>query len=191
VSDASGVFVHERGLCESDTVGAGTRVWAFAHVMKGARVGSNCNICGHAFVEAGAVVGDRVTVKNGVQVWDRVSIGDDVFLGPNATFTNDYAPRAAHKKPPVEFLRTVVERGATIGANATIVCGLTVGVHAFVGAGALVREDVPPHALVVGVPARRVGWACECGSTLTDDLRCSCGRSYRLIDQQRGLAARS
>src|SRR5262245_28447342 len=163
-------FIHERALVETDEIGGGTRVWAFAQVMSGARVGSDCNICGHAFIEHGAVVGDRVTVKNNVQVWDGVTIEDDVFLGPNATLTNDLTPRATIKKPREQLLKTVVRRGATIGANATIVCGVTVGEFAFVGAGAVVTKDVGPYSLVVGNPAKPIGWACECGGRLSDEL---------------------
>ena len=175
------VFVHPQGLCESSDVGPGTRVWAFAHVMDGARVGRDCNIGDHAFIESGAVVGDRVTVKNNVLLWDKVVIEDDVFLGPNAVFTNDRNPRAPDKKDPSAFLPTVVQRGATVGANATIVCGLTLGTWCFVGAGSVVVADVPAHAIVVGNPARRIGWMCECGTRLGDDLACpACARSYRL-----------
>ena len=181
------VFVHDRALCESETVGAGTRVWAFAHVMAGARIGEDCNICGGAFVEGGAVIGDRVTVKNNVLVWDRVTIGDDVFLGPAVTFTNDLDPRAKFKKSPDQFTPTNVGRGATIGANATVVCGTDIGEHAFVGAGAVVVDDVLPHALVVGNPAKRIGWSCECGRRLPDELVCECGRRY--VTGERGLVA--
>ena len=184
------VFVHERGLCESADVGAGTRVWAFAHVMDGARVGRDCNVCGGAFVEAGAELGDRVTVKNNVLVWDRVTVGDDVFLGPNVVFTNDLNPRAAFKKDPGDFLTTRVGAGASLGANATVVCGVDIGEQAFVGAGAVVVRDVPTHAVVVGNPARQIGWMCVCGERLADDLRCgSCGRTYE-EDAGRGLRAR-
>ena len=173
------VFVHQQGLCESDEVGPGTRVWAFAHVMAGAVVGSGCNICDHAFIETGARIGDRVTVKNAVLIWDRVTVDDDVFLGPNMVFTNDLMPRAAIKKGMEGLLATRVRRGATIGANATIVCGVTIGEHAFVGAGAVVTRDVDPHALVVGNPARRIGWVCDCGNRLDDHLGCGeCGRTY-------------
>lgn len=166
------------GLCESDEIGARTRVWAFAHVMPGARVGEDCNIGDHAFIESGVVVGDRVTIKNAVLLWDGCVIEDDVFLGPNVVFTNDLRPRAAIHKSPEEFAPTFVGRGASIGANVTIVCGVTIGEHALVGAGSVVTRDVVPHALVVGNPARRVGWACECGLRLPDDLTCSCGRRY-------------
>jgi UDP-2-acetamido-3-amino-2,3-dideoxy-glucuronate N-acetyltransferase len=184
---AEPVFVHPRGLCESDRVGPGTRVWAFAHVMEGAVVGADCNIGDHAFIERGARLGDRVTVKNAVLVWDRVTVEDEVFLGPNAVFTNDLAPRAARKKSPDEFLPTLVRRGATVGANATIVCGTTVGEHAFVAAGAVVTHDVAAYALVAGNPARRIGWVCACGQRLGPSLSCACGRSYRLGSADTGL----
>jgi len=151
------VFVHERALCESDQVGPGTRVHAFAHVMPGASIGRDCNICGQVFVERGARIGDRVTIKNNVMVWDKVEIEDDVFLGPNVVLTNDLNPRAAFKKPPESFLPTRIARGSTIGANATIVCGLTIGRCAFVGAGAVVTRDVPAGAIVRGNPARVSG----------------------------------
>jgi len=182
------VFVHPNGLCESTDVGPGTRVWAFAHVMAGAVVGAGCNICDHAFIEAGARLGDRVTVKNAVLVWDLVTIEDEVFLGPNAVFTNDLRPRAAVKRPRGELVATLVRRGATIGAHATIVCGTVVGTHAFVAAGSVVIRDVADHAFVAGNPARRVGWVCECGLRLDDDLACVCGRRYQPVPGGDGLA---
>jgi acetyltransferase-like isoleucine patch superfamily enzyme/dTDP-4-dehydrorhamnose 3,5-epimerase-like enzyme len=135
-------------------VGAGTRVWAFAHVLPGAQIGTDCNICDHVFIENDVVVGDRVTVKCGVQLWDGLRIGCDVFIGPNATFSNDPFPRSRQRPP--EFSRTVVQDGASIGANATILPGLTIGRAAMVGAGAVVTRDVPPNAVVVGNPARIV-----------------------------------
>ena len=175
----SSVFVHETALCESEEIGPGTRVWAFAHVGKGAVVGADCNLCDHVYVEGGAVVGDRVTVKNGVMIWARVIVEDDVFLGPGAVLTNDLLPRAAFKKSPAELQPTLISRGATIGANATIVCGVTIGRGAFVGAGSVVVEDVPDHALVVGNPAARIGWVCSCGQKLPRDLSCpACGLRY-------------
>jgi len=186
-----GVFVHTHALCESDDIGPRTRVWAFAHVMKGARIGADCNVCDHAFVETGAVVGDRVTIKNGVQIYAGVTVEDEVFLGPNMIFTNDMTPRAGFRKPPEEYLRpTLVRRGASIGANATIVCGTTLGESCFVGAGAVVVRDVAAHALVVGNPARRIGWVCACGERLDPGLECACGRAYRLVSEERGLAPR-
>lgn len=185
---AEGVFVHERGMCESDSVGAGTRIWAHAHVMKNAVVGRNCNIGEGSFVESGAVLGDFCTVKNGVSVWDRVTCEDYVFLGPDACFTNDFLPRAAFKKDPdTDFRSTRIREGASIGANATIICGVTIGRHAMVGAGAVVTRDVPDFALVVGSPARPIGWVGRYGTRLEFDpeglARCDeTGDVYRLAD---------
>lgn len=152
-------FVHALGCCESSSVGEGTRIWAFAHVLPKAVIGRDCNICDHVFIENDVVLGDRVTVKCGVQLWDGLVIEDDVFIGPNATFTNDPFPRS--KQHPATFPRTVVGRGASIGANATILPGLSIGGHAMVGAGAVVTRSVPPYAIVVGNPARIVGYTNE------------------------------
>jgi len=163
-----GVRVHPHGLCESDTVGEGTRVWAFAHVLPGARVGRDCNICDGAFVEDGAVLGDRVTVKNATLVFSGVTCEDEVFLGPNVLFTNDLRPRAAIRRPAAELLPTLVRRGATLGAGVVVVCGTEIGEHAFVAAGSVVTRDVPAHAMVAGNPARQRGWVCVCGSPLAD-----------------------
>jgi acetyltransferase-like isoleucine patch superfamily enzyme len=150
-------FVPERGLCESTTVGTGTRVWAFAHVLPGARLGADVNVCDNVFIENDVVVGDRVTIKCGVQLWDGVRLGDDVFIGPNVTFTNDRFPRS--KVYPEEFAQTVVQNGASLGANSTILPGLTIGRNALIGAGTVVTKDVPPNAIVVGNPGRIVGYA--------------------------------
>jgi acetyltransferase-like isoleucine patch superfamily enzyme len=182
------VFLHERALCESDDVGPRTRIWAFAHVMRGARVGADCNIGEHAFVESGATLGNRVTVKNAVLIWEKVTIEDEVFLGPNMVFTNVRNLRAALRPRPEEFLPTLVRRGAAIGAHATIVCGVTIGEKALVGAGSVVAEDVPAYALVVGNPARRVAWVCDCGAQLPASLVCACGLRYRLVSDRQGLA---
>jgi UDP-2-acetamido-3-amino-2,3-dideoxy-glucuronate N-acetyltransferase len=150
-------FVHPNGLCESPHIGKDTKIWAFAHVLPEARLGSECNICDNVFIENDVVIGDRVTIKCGVQVWDGITIMDDVFIGPNATFTNDRFPRS--KQYPDEFLRTVVKTKATIGANATILPGLTIGENAMIGAGAVVTRSVPPFAIVVGNPAKIIGYA--------------------------------
>ena len=146
-------FIHERALVEPGaTIGPGTRVWAFVHVLAGAVIGRDCNLCDHTFIENDVTVGDRVTIKSGVQLWDGVTIEDDVFLGPNVTFTNDRFPRS--KRYPAELPRIVIRRGASIGANATILPGVTVGERAMVAAGAVVTRDVEPQVLVTGVPAR-------------------------------------
>jgi UDP-2-acetamido-3-amino-2,3-dideoxy-glucuronate N-acetyltransferase len=183
-----GVFVHPQGLCESTEVGDGTRVWAFAHVLPGAVIGRDCNICDHAFIESGARLGDRVTVKNAVLVWDGVTIEDEVFLGPNVLFTNGLRPRAAVKQQRDELLPTYVRRGATLGAGVVVVCGTTVGSYAFAAAGAVLVRDVPAYALMAGNPARQRGWVCACGERLSSDLGCtSCSRTYRSDSSELGL----
>lgn len=144
-------FVHSHALLESKQIGKNTRIWAFAHVLPGARIGAECNICDFVFIENDVVIGDRVTIKCGVQIWDGITLEDDVMIGPNATFTNDLYPRS---KQPFELKRTTVRKGASIGANATILCGITIGENAMVGAGSVVLKDVPPNAVVVGNPAR-------------------------------------
>ena len=150
---SASAFVHERALVETSDVGSGTRIWAFAHVMPGARIGADCNICDHTYVEGDVIVGDRVTIKSGVFLWDGLRVEDDVFLGPQATFTNDPFPRS---KRGFECPVTTIRRGASIGAGAVILPGITVGERAMVGAGAVVTKDVPDHAVVVGNPARVV-----------------------------------
>jgi UDP-2-acetamido-3-amino-2,3-dideoxy-glucuronate N-acetyltransferase len=146
-------FVHDRALVESDSIGSGTRIWAFAHVMAGAVIGADCNICDHTYIEGGVVVGDRVTLKSGVFLWDGVCVEDDVFIGPQATFTNDAMPRS---RQPFTLRRITVRAGASIGAGAVILPGLTIGERAMVGAGAVVTKDVPADVVVVGNPARVV-----------------------------------
>lgn len=176
------VFIHPQGLCESTDVGAGTRVWAFAHVLAGAVVGADCNVCDGAFVESGAVVGDRVTIKNNVLIWDGVTVEDDVFLGPNVVFTNDLRPRAHIKRSGDALVATHVAVGATLGAGVVVVCGIDVGAHAFAAAGAVLTKDVPAHAFVAGNPARQRGWVCVCGERLDVDLGCHhCGRRHEAV----------
>ncbi len=181
-------FQHPLALVDVGAeVGEGTRVWAWAHVLSGARIGRECNLCDHTFVETGAVLGDHCTVKNGVAIWDGVTAEDYVFFGPNAAFTNDMDPRCEVKKGREGLLPTPLRRGATIGANATIVCGVVIGEYAFVAAGAVVTRDVAPFALVAGVPAKPIGWACRCGKRLGKNLRCaSCDRKY--AKKGKGLA---
>lgn len=180
-------YQHPQALVETEDVGPNTRIWAFAHVMNGAHLGANCNIADHTFVETGVRLGNNVTVKNGVSLWTGITVEDDVFLGPHCVFTNDPNPRAYVKKGEAELLATLVRKGATVGANATILCGITVGRHAFVGAGAVVLETIPDFALVVGNPAHQIGWICICAKKLVaptaalceSPVRCDyCGQSY-------------
>jgi acetyltransferase-like isoleucine patch superfamily enzyme len=150
-------FQHEKALVESPNIGRGTRIWAFAHVLPGAKIGADCNICDNVFIENQVVIGDRVTLKCGVQVWDGITLEDDVFVGPNATFTNDPFPRS--RQALAQYPATLVRKGASIGGNATILPGITIGEKAMVGAGAVVTRNVPAYAVVVGNPARITGYA--------------------------------
>lgn len=185
-------FAHPQALVEEGAlIGAGSRVWAFAHVLPGAVVGADCNLCDHVLIEGGATLGNQVTVKSGVYVWEGVHAEDGVFLGPNSTFTNDLVPRSFVTRAKNAWLRpTFLRHGCTIGANATILCGHTVGRFALVGAGAVVTDDVPDHGVVVGVPARLKGWICRCGAGLTlktDRVSCrQCRTRYRKTET--GLA---
>lgn len=148
----SGFFQHQTALVEDNVnVGKNTRVWAFVHILPGAVIGSDCNICDHVFIESNVVVGDRVTIKCGVQLWDGVRIQDDVFIGPNATFTNDIFPRS---KQEYNLLYTTIEKGASIGANATILAGMTIGENSMIGAGSVVICDIPANTVAVGNPAK-------------------------------------
>lgn len=145
-------FVHSHALCESTNIGEGTRIWAFSHVLPGAKIGKDCNICDHVFIENDVSIGDRVTIKCGVQIWDGITVYNDVFIGPNVTFTNDRYPKS--KIYPEAFERTTIENGASLGANCTILPGLTIGENAMVGAGAVVTRSVPANTTVVGNPAK-------------------------------------
>jgi UDP-2-acetamido-3-amino-2,3-dideoxy-glucuronate N-acetyltransferase len=176
MSFSAAVFVHPHALCESDEVGAGTQIWAFAHVMKGAAIGRDCNIGDHAFIETGARIGDRVTIKNQAMVWDGVEIEDDVFIGPGVSFTNDAFPRSPRMRLPAVaaryhcrdrwLLRSRVGNSASIGARCVILAGVRIGAYAMVAAGGVVTRDVAAHALVAGTPAKRMGWVCRCGARL-------------------------
>ena len=160
-------------------IGEGTKVWHFCHVSAGARIGRDCSLGQNVYVAPTAVIGDGVRIQNNVSIYDGVELEDGVFVGPSAVFTNVTRPRSEHPRKAL-YEKTHVGHGATIGANATIVCGNSLGRYAFIGAGAVVTHDVPPHALMVGNPARRLGWACACGEHLPDSLVCvACDRRYR------------
>ena len=183
----AGYFVHESSyLDDGATVGDGTKIWHFCHVMAGARIGAGCSLGQNVFVSGGAVIGDGCRIQNNVSIYDGVELGDEVFVGPSAVFTNVTTPRAFVDRKDA-FETTRVGRGASIGANATILCGHKIGAFALIAAGAVVTRDVAPFALVGGVPARRVGWVCRCGSTLEGAqktaarvLRCpDCSERYR------------
>ena len=173
--------MHESAYVDDGaTIGAGTKVWHFCHVLGGAVIGDRCTLGQNVVVMNGTRVGNNVKLQNNVSVYEGVELEDDVFCGPSMVFTNVLNPRS-HVSRRNEYRRTVVRRGATIGANATIVCGTTLGEYAFVGAGAVVADDVPDYALMVGVPARRIGWMCQCGERLPDSARgtcAACGSPY-------------
>ena len=176
-------FVHESSYVDDGAViGAGTRIWHFCHVLPGAVIGERCNLGQNVVVMAGTRIGNNVKIQNNVSIYEGVILEDDVFCGPSCVFTNVINPRS-HVSRKAEYQQTLVRRGATIGANATIVCGATLGEYAFIGAGAVVRGEVPAYALMVGVPARRVGWMCQCGNRLeltggAGSCR-RCGAEYR------------
>ena len=179
-------FVHESSYIDDGaTIGAGTKIWHFCHVLPGAVIGERCNLGQNVVVMGGTRLGNNVKVQNNVSIYEGVTLEDDVFCGPSCVFTNVVNPRS-HVSRKSEYQRTLVRRGATIGANATVVCGATLGEYSFIGAGAVVRGEVPAFALMVGVPARRVGWMCQCGVRLSlagGEATCTaCGARYRESD---------
>ena len=170
-------FVHESSFIDDGAIiGNGTKIWHFCHIQSNAKIGENCSFGQNVNVSGGAVVGNNVKVQNNVSIYDGVTLEDDVFCGPSMVFTNDLTPRCKFPKENESYKKTLVKSGATIGANATIVCGNTIGVNALIGAGAVVTTDVPDFAVMAGVPAKQIGWACECGCVLNKDRVCpECG----------------
>ncbi|HWR41611.1 acyltransferase [Sporomusa sp.] len=172
-------FKHEQAIVDSNNIGDGTKIWEFVHVLPHATIGENCNICAHVFIENDVIIGDNVTVKCGVYVWDGVRVKDNAFLGPNVTFTNDVRPRS--KQYPLEVEKTIIEEGASIGANSTIIAGNTVGKYAMVGAGSVVTKNIPNNTLWYGNPATFKAYICKCGEKLDSVLSCNrCNKSYIL-----------
>jgi UDP-2-acetamido-3-amino-2,3-dideoxy-glucuronate N-acetyltransferase len=191
---ASGVFIHSSAIVETENIGVGTRIWAFAHVLQGAEIGKDCNIGGHCYIESSVTIGDGVTVKNGVALWDGVMIADGAFVGPGVVFTNDRRPRSPRNPDAGQryvndgwLEETTVCTGATLGAGAIVLPGVTVGDYAFVAAGSLVTKDVPSYALVRGAPARLAAWVCRCAAELEferGEATCAhCERGYRRIGE--------
>lgn len=173
-------FVHESSyIDENVTIGVGTKVWHFSHVQKGAQIGEKCSLGQNVNISNNVKIGNGVKIQNNVSVYEGVELEDYVFCGPSMVFTNDLTPRSKYPKGSEGYKKTLVKYGASIGANATIVCGKTIGRWAMVASGAVVTKDVPDYALMVGVPAKQMGWVCECGMVLRDELKCNeCGRQY-------------
>ncbi|MEG0998056.1 MAG: acyltransferase [Clostridiales bacterium] len=173
-------FVHESSYIDDDvTIGLGTKIWHFCHIQKGAQIGKNCSLGQNVNVSDNVIIGNNVKVQNNVSLYEGVQLEDYVFCGPSCVFTNDLTPRSQYPKGTAGYKKTLVKENATIGANATIVCGHTIGKYALIAAGAVVIKDVPDYALMAGVPAKHIGWACQCGEILDDDLICSkCHREY-------------
>lgn len=179
-------FIHESSYVdEGACVGNDTKIWHFSHVHKGAKIGKECSLGQNVNVSSNVKIGNGVKIQNNVSVYEGVELEDYVFCGPSMVFTNDLTPRAKYPKGSIGYKKTLIKYGATIGANATIVCGNTIGKWAMIASGAVVTKDVQKYALMAGVPAKQIGWVCECGIQLKDDLKCKdCGREYELLEGQ-------
>ena len=174
-------FVHPTSVIDDNVqIGKGTKIWHFSHIQSGAKIGANCILGQNVNVSNNVSVGDGCKIQNNVSLYEGVELEDDVFCGPSCVFTNDLTPRARYPKGRIAYKKTLIRHGASIGANATVVCGHTVGEWAMIAAGAVVTSNVPNHALMMGVPAQLRGWVCECGNILSNDFTCKkCGRTYK------------
>lgn len=183
----SDYFVHETSIIDDNVkIGEGTKIWYFSHIQSGAVIGERCSFGQNVNVSNNVKIGDGCKIQNNVSIYEGVELEDYVFCGPSMVFTNDLTPRAKYPKGSTGYKKTLLKTGATVGANATIVCGHTLGKWSMIASGAVVTKDVLDHALMAGVPAKRIGWVCECGEVLKDGLSCSkCGRSY--IEKSTGL----
>lgn len=179
-------FVHESSFIDDDVIiGNGTKIWHFCHIQRGARIGNNCSFGQNVNVSNNVHIGNGVKVQNNVSIYEGVELEDFVFCGPSMVFTNDLTPRAEYPKGHAGYKPTIVRRGATIGANATVVCGHELGAYCTIAAGAVVTRDVRSHALMAGVPAIQIGWVCKCGQVLNEDHKCpDCHRQYQLVKDQ-------
>src|SRR5690554_1345503 len=179
-------YVHESSFIDDDVkIGAGTKIWHFCHIQKGAKIGDNCTLGQNINISNDVIIGNNVKIQNNVSVYQGVILEDYVFCGPSMVFTNDLTPRSKYPKEKNAYVKTVVKYGASIGANATIVCGNTIGRWAMIAAGAVITKDVPDYALMAGIPAKQIGWVCECGEKLNKLHVCyNCNRKYKLIDNQ-------
>ncbi len=175
-------FVHESSYIDEDVeIGSDTKIWHFCHIQKGARIGKNCSLGQNVNISNNVHIGNGVKIQNNVSVYEGVELKDHVFCGPSCVFTNDLTPRSKFPKGSCNYKKTVVEEGASLGANCTIVCGNKIGRNAMIAAGAVVTKDVPQHALMTGIPARQTGWVCECGQVLNEAYECPvCGRTYQM-----------
>lgn len=176
-------FLHESSFVDDNvSIGSGTKIWHFCHIQSGAVIGESCSMGQNVNVSSNVRIGRGCKIQNNVSLYEGVELEDYVFCGPSCVFTNDLTPRAKYPKGRAAYLKTLVKTGASIGANATVVCGHTIGEWALIGAGAVVTSDVPAHALMLGVPAVWRGWVCECGAVLGETLSCACGRSYAVAE---------
>ena len=174
------IKVHPSSDVQSKNIGEKTTIWQYVVVLPKAKIGSRCNINCHVFIENDVTIGDNVTIKAGVQIWDGIQIGDNVFIGPNTTFTNDHEPRS--KKPPENFSRTLIEEGASIGANATILCGIKIGKYSMIGAGSVITKSSPPYTLWYGNPAIHKGFVTKDGTRISMDLKDKEGNKYKIVN---------